>query len=306
LGHENFKRRELALEQLLIAPLPPLDKLAAAAKSPDPEVAWRAKVVLAAHSAGDGLMSALRLVEERQLAVGTPLLMKILAQAKSADERAAAERAILAIASEADRDLAKELLARDDIDSRNLGRKLLAGIDRAETLLLLEGSFEAAKVTPGGVSGGGPNLIDGWQFSVKSDLTVTHLSVYDSGSDGLKVAHEVAIWDLDDEKAPLTATTVPAGDEAPLVGVFRVSKVKPVKLAVGKRYAVVAHYPDVQDANVSLINPSGLTIEYGLHVTPAGRRYSFPHKGMAFPDKFGEGEKHATMGPSFRYESSVR
>jgi hypothetical protein len=54
---------------------------------------------------------------------------------------------------------------------------------------------------------------------------------------------------------------------------------------------------------VSLINPSGLEIDFGSHFEVIARRYSFPHRGMAFPDHASErGVKHATVGPTFRYE----
>ncbi|WP_254512933.1 hypothetical protein [Anatilimnocola floriformis] len=48
---------------------------------------------------------------------------------------------------------------------------------------------------------------------------------------------------------------------------------------------------------------NALTLDYSPHLEPLGRRYTFPHKAMAFPSNFQEGKTHATIGPSFKYET---
>ena len=40
------------------------------------------------------------------------------------------------------------------------------------------------------------------------------------------------------------------------------------------------------------------------HFQVVGRRYAFPHKAMAFPNKRAEDAKSATFGPTFRYEAA--
>ncbi|HEX5103858.1 MAG TPA: hypothetical protein VFV87_08620, partial [Pirellulaceae bacterium] len=60
------------------------------------------------------------------------------------------------------------------------------------------------------------------------------------------------------------------------------------------------------DSTVSMINPQGLVLEYADHVEPLGRRYSFPHKEMAFPAQRGEGARNATIGPTFRFDEAEK
>jgi hypothetical protein len=305
LADPEFKTREEATRRLLDLDPPPIEKLQAAAKSEDAEQAIRASGILAAlrTSRDTPLLWALRVVAEKKLAVGVPLLIKLHGQSSSASIKEAAVRAMLASANKSDRATAEELLKHDDLALRSAGRRMIASLDGVALAPIPEGAFAAVKLKPGSVSGGGPNLICGWEFEPKSNLLVTHLGIYDHGVNGLNHAHEVAIWDLEDARLPRLIEVVPAGEEAPLSGVFRLVPTKATKLEAGRRYAVVAHYTDPSDSTVSLINPSGLELEFGSHFEVIARRYSFPHRGMAFPDHASErGVKHATLGPTFRYE----
>ena len=92
-------------------------------------------------------------------------------------------------------------------------------------------SYDAVAVIPAGIAAWGPNLIDGWEFHCKSDLTVTHLGIYDHRADGLLIAHQVAIWDIADPAKPLAQQTVPSDDKAPLTASFRFVKIRPVELS---------------------------------------------------------------------------
>ncbi|WP_254506505.1 hypothetical protein [Anatilimnocola floriformis] len=167
----------------------------------------------------------------------------------------------------------------------------------------LSAGIDAVKVIPGSISGGGVNLLDGWEFKTSSAIIVTHLGILDLASDGLTAAHEVAIWDLEDKTKPLALEIIPEGERAPLAGNIRIVPTPRVELKADHHYAIVAHFPaGSSDSTVSLGNRAGLTIEYSPHIEPIGRRYSFPHQAMAFPDKLGEGGDHATIGPTFRYE----
>ena len=89
----------------------------------------------------------------------------------------------------------------------------------------------------------------GWSFSVLSPLSITHLGVFDSGSDGLSNAHQVGVWRhdfVDDDVYTLMASTeVPAGDETLLVDGFRFSPVDLTYLPeneIGSVYVIGAFY----------------------------------------------------------------
>ena len=303
LGEEQYVTRQHASQRLMTLGPVGIEKLQAASKSADAERAWRARSIVneLKSSESSPLSWALQAVRDKRLAVGLPLLLKVREQTASAQLQEAAVAAMLAIVKETDRPLAEKLLEDDDRNVRNAGRRLLARLDRNGEPLL-EGTFEAVALQPGSVAGGGPNLVQGWEFEVKSDLVVTHLGIYDEAKNGLTSPHALAIWDVADNSAPVVDQIIPVGEAAELGGVFRLVPVEGTVLKVGRRYAIVAHYPDPRDSAVSLVNPSGLTIEYAPHLEVLGRRYSFPHGDMAFPASRQEGVKHATHGPTFRYE----
>jgi hypothetical protein len=304
LGDDAYEIRERASQRLASMAFVPLDKLEAATKSADAEVRLRAKKILDSlrKTEGTPLAAALALVEQKRLAVGVPLLVKIRDQATASDVQEAAVRAMLAIVQESDRKGAEALVRDADKGRRNAGRRLLARLEGPAVAAKLEGTFEAVQLTPGNVAGGGADLLCGWQFKALSNVTVTHLGIYDRDANGLAAAHEVAIWDIDDAEAPVAQETIAAGEEVPLTGLFRYVATRPVKLAAGKSYAIVALYPNPSDTTVSMINPSGLKIEYAAHLEAAGRRYSFPHKAMAFPGNHTPDPKNCSIGPTFRFE----
>jgi len=164
------------------------------------------------------------------------------------------------------------------------------------------GVWDAVKIEPGGVFSGGKQLISGWEFKSEVDLTVTHLGIFDQGGNGLATSHAVAIWNLDDQAAPVAIAGVPAGNAATLIGHFRLVTVERVKLMAGVSYAIVAHYPETGDSSASMINPDRLTIEFAPQLTVLGRRHSYPHDKMAFPNQSEAGDRNASIGPTFRFE----
>jgi hypothetical protein len=309
LADQMFEVRERASQRLLGMGSLAIDRLEAASTDADPERAWRAKTLLRrVQSAGDSpVLAALRLVREQRLAVGVPLLVKLCERTTSPQVREAAALALLSIADTEDRPAAEALQKHDAVALRNIGRRLLARLDGDQAPLpLLEGAFDVIAIKPGIVAGGGPNLIDGWEFKPKADLVVTHVGLYDHGGDGLHVDHPVTIWRIDDPATPVVAVTIPAGNETAKAGAFRVVESERAVLKAGERYAIVALYPDVSDSTVGLVNPQGLSVEVAAHIEVSGRRYSFPHRDMAFPAHLGEGAVHACYGPTFRYEATPK
>ena len=305
LSDPEFKVRERAAQQLLSLAFPPLEKLEAATKSSDAETAFRAKLILTKLKSDESpVRLALRVVEAKKLDVGVPLLLKVRARAGASGIQQACLQAALAIVKKSDRAEIEALTKDSNASQSAAARLLLAQLDSPTKSVLKGGKFDAVRVQPGSISGGGSNLIDGWEFTAKSDLVVTQLGIYDNGVDGLAAAHEVAIWDIEDSAAPVALGTVPAGQEAPRAGRFRCVPVAPATLKAGKKYAIVAHYPVGDDSTVSLTNPQGLTLEFAEHVEVHARRYSFPHKEMAFPSQRGSEARDAHIGPTFRYDEA--
>lgn len=303
LADPDYETRERATRLLSNIAFLPVEKLEAAGRSPDAELAFRAKTLARAGQLQESpLAAALALVEEKQLAVGVPLLLEIRKRTTSPRVQEAATRAMLAIVKDSDLAAAKELLKHPELAMRNVARRLVARLENPNAAPLLEGTFDAVQLKPGHVAGGGPNLVCGWEFKPKRDLTVTHLGIYDHRSNGLSAPHEIAIWDVENSKAPVALETALEGKTAPLAGVFRFVPVERSELKAGRRYAIVAHYRDTSDATVSMVNSAGMSVEFAAHLEIGGRRYSFPHPKMAFPAELTPGADNASLGPTFRFE----
>lgn len=306
LAAQEFTVRERSTRRLRAMPLVPAAKLEEAGQSEDREQALRAKMILTEirQAKQSPLLAALRLIEQQRLDVEFALLLRLLERADRGATGEALLRAMSAVIGPEDRESAEGLIEHKELAMRNFGRRLLAKLDHPGETPLLEGVFDAVFVRIGSVSGGGSNLIAGWEFLPKSDLKVTHLGFLDHGANGLNAPHEVAIWRIDRRDKPVAMAKVPAGEEAELSGVFRYVPVEPVVLQAGESYAVVAQYPSPKDSQVSMVNPSNLIVKFSDHFSVVGRRYAFPHEAMAYPTHLQEGEKHASLGPSFRYEAT--
>jgi hypothetical protein len=305
LGHDDFTIREKASRELAeIVPLPTA-ALQVAAKADDAERAWRAERLLkmARPQNAKTISAALDVIAAHKLAIGLPLLVRLYQHVDAADTKSEVLAAAIAIVTEADRATVETMAKEKDKTTQDIGRVLLARLDNKDLPHDLARNFDAVKVIPGNTASGGANLVAGWEFRTKADLTITHLGIFDRKPAGLNTAHEVAIWDLDDPNKPVVIETVPSGEKALLAGEFRIVPTPRIRLRADRQYAIVAHYPDTTDSTVSRVNPTGLTIEYAQHLEVLGRRYIFPQPAMAFPARAQAGMDHATIGPTFRYET---
>jgi hypothetical protein len=181
---------------------------------------------------------------------------------------------------------------------------LVRPADRKQPRNVVAQSFDAVRVTAKGpITSGGEKLINGWEFKTKAEITVTHLGIYDKDSDGLTEAHDIAIWEIENELQPLVLATIPAGARAFAHGPFRIIPINRVQLKADHNYAIVAHYNDSADMSVSMVNPTRLLIEFNDHLEVIGRRHAYPHTTMAFPNRSDPEVKRASIGPTFRYEA---
>ena len=146
----------------------------------------------------------------------------------------------------------------------------------------------------------------GREFVVSgANLLVRDLGVWDSGADGLAIAHTVTLFSLDKIGAGAKATaisggstTVPAGSAAPLDSGFRYAPLAaPIELAPGN-YAVVAYGLNDKDR-------SGDGGGIPLPATGVTDAHFDPYQNVvaaspAFPNT---GDTNSHSNASFRYES---
>jgi hypothetical protein len=151
-------------------------------------------------------------------------------------------------------------------------------------------SIALSSFTGGTLATSGSDQLYGWQFSLSSSVDVTALGVFDSGSDGLSISHDVGIFRLSDQ-ALLTSATVPAGTSGFLDSGFRfVSLGSDVSLAAGD-YVIAMTMP-VQNADTQAIQVSSLTttspVTYVDSRFDGGLTLAFPTiKGAFAPGMFG-------------------
>ena len=143
------------------------------------------------------------------------------------------------------------------------------------------GAFPIVETTFG--SGGGSpahTSVHGWEFSVNSSITVTHLGLWDAQSNGFDIDHEIGLYRSRDGEL-ITSGTVYAGVGNLLIDGFRYTDVIDAVLDINENY-VVAFYSATSNldyfASVSpatLVTVPQINFEHGL--------YDYPVDGLAMP-----------------------
>ena len=167
----------------------------------------------------------------------------------------------------------------------------LSSLAGAATLALT--SVEGVHYTSGG------DQLYGWIFSVNTPITVTSLGVYDEGSDGLSISHDVGIYRQSDQVL-LGSTTVPSGTVGTLIDTFRFESVSPFSLATGT-YVIVMTMPfgtsDLQVAEATSFTTAS-EITYVNSAFDGGSALAFPNP--AFNGAFAPG----MFGPNFTFSDN--
>lgn len=103
----------------------------------------------------------------------------------------------------------------------------------------------AIDFTPGsGLCGSNQGQTIGWQFDLAVPITVSAMTWYDDGQDGLELDHEVGIWDPSGALVATTHVIIPAGTAAPLDGIWRTVAIAPTVLPAGSGYIVGGYNGD--------------------------------------------------------------
>ncbi len=148
--------------------------------------------------------------------------------------------------------------------------------------------------TATGLAGGNSDQSVGWQFDVIKPVSVTHLSWYDDGQDGLSVDHKVGIWAPDGTL--LTSVVIPKGTAATLDGIWRVVPVPSISLSAGTGY-IVGGYNGANSTDRLAFNVAQ-TVAPQLAFFDA--TYSFINGIFERPTNFSAAD-NGFYGPSFNF-----
>jgi len=129
LGHEEYARREAAMQSLLSRPPRSLADLEGRATSDDPEVRWRAKLVLETlrQPGNDLLYASLIVITSRKVQGLAEVVLGVAPLCQSDSMQLAMSRALVATATEADAAILKKNLGNEDARVRIACLNALSG-----------------------------------------------------------------------------------------------------------------------------------------------------------------------------------
>lgn len=168
-------------------------------------------------------------------------------------------------------------------------------------LLLSAGSLSASTIALTGWSEGAAaraasDQLYGWYFDSAIDITITSLGVFDQGSDGLLIPHDVGIFRVSDQVL-LVSGTVPGGVAGTLTSQFRYTSISPFALSAGSYVIVMTMPGDVNDWQMILASAptTSAPVSYVDSAFGAGSGLSYPN---APPGLFAAG----MFGPNFQFD----
>ena len=136
------------------------------------------------------------------------------------------------------------------------------------------------------------DFVTGYRFRVDGPVEVTALGFFDEDGDGLLSSHQVGIWEVESDYAPVVAATVPAGDAAALEHGFRYVPVTTTTLAAGS-YVVGASTFSGGDRYLN-----GPEISAAIGVYFEERAYALGSE-LRMPDRFRAADP-AFFGPNLK------
>jgi hypothetical protein len=133
----------------------------------------------------------------------------------------------------------------------------------------------------------------GYDFTVgPQSVVLTALGVFDSGQDGLMMAHPIGLWTSGGTL--LTSATVSAGTSATLIDRFRYADVAPVTLLAGQTYRLGALFPSSGAPDAYLLPSSPITgfqtnplVTFGVPRFASGGTLSDPTSAISGIGYFG-------------------
>jgi hypothetical protein len=133
--------------------------------------------------------------------------------------------------------------------------------------------------------------IHGWEFTLTRPITVTHLGLFDLGSDGFELPHPIGLFRLGD------GTLLAGGAMSPGVGDFLVDNFRYVdvpdaNLSMGERY-VVSYFTATDYFLMTdhlIVQADNLQVSPAISITQARWEFAglgIPQNVVAIDDRFG-------------------
>ncbi|MEE9130217.1 MAG: hypothetical protein V3T84_09380 [Phycisphaerales bacterium] len=110
----------------------------------------------------------------------------------------------------------------------------------------------AVSITGGGGGEPAANSVHGWEFTVNTNIILTHLGLYDLDLDGFILDYDIGLFRLSDG-ALLTSGTMSTGTGDPLIDNFRYIDVADVPLVTTENY-VLSYYTSSNSSDFVVTN----------------------------------------------------
>lgn len=149
----------------------------------------------------------------------------------------------------------------------------------------------------GGISRPGSDTVHGWEFSVNSQVIVTHLGLFDDNGDGLGTEHPIGVFRIGDSQL-LSSGVLSAGSSDTLVDSFRYVDTPDVVLEPGELY-VVAFYSSqpLSDRLYAEVTPP-ISVHQLVNFVSEGRS-AFLTGGLVLPTTI---QPDSRIGPNFLFQ----
>lgn len=144
---------------------------------------------------------------------------------------------------------------------------------------------------------GGTRVADsvhGWEFTVNTDITLTHLGLYDRELDGFVHDHPIGLFRVSDG-ALLTSGTMSAGAGDPLIANFRYIDVADVALSTTENY-VLSYYSAEEFGDFVVTDPKGEV--FAPEVNWISGRFGGNAGGLIIPPNSTGDDRY---GPNFQF-----
>jgi len=147
----------------------------------------------------------------------------------------------------------------------------------------------------------GSDQLYGWSFTVDAPITASALGVYDSGADGLAIAHDVGLYRNSDASL-IASATVGAGLAGSFDAGFRYAALGSDVLLAPGQYTIVMTMPEL-NPDLQIIEASAVTT--APHISYTGSVFG-AGSSLAIPDPSGNGSFPLGMfGPNLEIAAAV-
>ncbi len=152
----------------------------------------------------------------------------------------------------------------------------------------------AVSITGGTGGTPGADTVHGWEFTVNTNIILTHLGLYDDGLDGFIHDHDIGLFRLSDS-ALLASGTMSAGTGDPLIDNFRYIDVADVPLVTTENY-VLSYYTTTGSGDFVVTDATGEV--FAPEVNWISGRWGVGAGGLIIPPNSTGADRY---GPNFQF-----